>query len=70
MKTKIIRNSAKCHNCNTEIESQHRWDYVSCPCLNISVDGGLDYIRRSAKHIELYEDTSIVVQLPEKEKKP
>lgn len=29
----IIKNSAKCLNCNTEVESTFRHDYVACPCL-------------------------------------
>lgn len=29
------------------IESKWRWDFVTCSCGAWSVDGGLDYIRRS-----------------------
>ena len=42
----IYRNSAKCLDCDTEIESVHRHDFVTCPCGNLSVDGGRDYTKR------------------------
>lgn len=42
----IIRNSAKCLKCNTEVESVHRHDFKGCKCGNIYVDGGKEYIRR------------------------
>lgn len=56
---KIIRNSAKCKKCGDEIVSKHRHDYVRCKCGEIAVDGGQDYLRRSARNLENYEDTSI-----------
>lgn len=43
---KIKRNSAKCNECGTDIESKTRWDFVSCPCNAIFVDGGREYLRR------------------------
>lgn len=54
----IIRNSALCLLCQEEIESKHRHDFVTCPCGNVSVDGGTDYLRR-ASISGLWEDTSI-----------
>jgi len=56
----IIRNSAKCLECNTEIESRHRHDYVKCPCGAIAVDGGKDYLKRSLMPDCKWEDTSDV----------
>lgn len=44
-----MRNRAKCKLCESIIESFHRHDYVSCECGEISVDGGRDYFRASAK---------------------
>lgn len=44
-----MRNRAKCRLCQEIIESLHRHDYVSCACGEISVDGGLDYLRAAAK---------------------
>lgn len=69
MKTKIIRNSASCNQCNTEIESTHVHDFVGCPCwaesnggTGIAVDGGKEYIRRCYGRDPSYQgytDTSI-----------
>lgn len=56
----IIRNSAKCLECNIEIESRHRHDYVNCPCGAIAVDGGKDYLKRSFMPGSKWEDTSDV----------
>lgn len=42
----ILRNSAKCLSCGDEIESKHRHDFVTCSCGNLSVDGGLCYLKR------------------------
>jgi hypothetical protein len=42
----IARNVARCDDCGTEIESTHRHDFRTCPCGNLSVDGGHAYIRR------------------------
>lgn len=56
----ILRNSALCLECNTEIESKHRHDYVSCPCGAIAVDGGKDYLRRACIPGKNIKDTSIV----------
>ena len=56
---KIIENSAKCLKCGDKIVSKHRHDYVTCSCGNISVDGGLDYCRRSFKEMDTWIDTSI-----------
>lgn len=56
---KIIRNSAICLQCNSEIESKHVHDYVVCECGNIAVDGGKHYLKRSATDMKLIKDTSI-----------
>lgn len=58
----ITRNAAKCKECDDEIESKTRWDFVSCKCGNIFVDGGLEYLRRGwnskGEPDDAYEDTS------------
>ena len=46
---RVIRNRAQCRLCNDIIESTHRHDFVTCGCGEISVDGGLAYLRRAAK---------------------
>ena len=54
------RNRAQCAVCKDIIESTYRHDYVTCTCGEISVDGGQDYFKGSAKHPEnflpLYEE--------------
>lgn len=62
---KIIRNSAKCKLCEDEIQSHFRWDFKSCKCGEIFVDGGNDYLRRGANNWKNFIDTS----LPAKESK-
>jgi hypothetical protein len=47
MRMKIVENKAKCLKCGDVIESIDRHNYVQCSCGNISVDGGLDYLKRS-----------------------
>lgn len=67
-----MRNRAKCKLCNSIIESFHSHDYVSCDCDEISVDGGSDFMRASAKNWENFirideEDNEIPVKVIEKE---
>ena len=45
----IIRNAAKCLNCNDIVESTHRHDFVMCTCGNLAVDGGKAYLKRSVR---------------------
>jgi cytochrome b involved in lipid metabolism len=58
---RIIRNSVKCHKCDTEVESKHVHHFISCKCGNIIADGGKEYLRRigSALSDNSYTDTSI-----------
>lgn len=56
----IVRNSVICLQCNQEIESRHRHDFVRCQCGNVFVDGGKDYLRRGAKDLSAIKDTSII----------
>ena len=49
---KIIRNMARCLNCNTVIESTHVHDFKYCKCKNFAVDGGKDYIKRLGDNFE------------------
>lgn len=57
----ILRNSATCALCGDSIQSTNRHDYVSCACGAISVDGGLDYLRRSSQNDAAFIDTSVTV---------
>lgn len=51
-------NKAKCLLCQDVIESKHRRDFVTCSCGALSVDGGLDYLRRCFKDIDDFEELS------------
>ena len=48
---RIIRNLAQCRKCGEVVESEHRHDSKSCRCGAIAVDGGKDYLRRSARDL-------------------
>jgi len=55
---KIIKNSAQCRLCGDIITSKHVHDYERCKCGEISVDGGNEYLRRSAKDLHNLIDCS------------
>lgn len=42
----IVQNEAKCLKCGDIIFSRHTHDFVTCSCGNVSVDGGLSYLKR------------------------
>lgn len=64
----ILRNQAMCADCGDHIASFNRHDYRSCKCGNISVDGGVDYLRRLFKDKHPI-DTSVTipVDVPQRE---
>jgi len=39
-------NKARCDCCGDVLVSEHRHDFRSCSCGNLSVDGGSAYVRR------------------------
>lgn len=45
-----MKNRAKCKLCSDILESFHRHDFVTCKCGEISVDGGNDYYKCSARN--------------------
>jgi len=57
-RTKIIHNRIKCNRCGQIIESVSRHDFKTCKCGSVSVDGGKEYLRRSYKTKDEYEDLS------------
>jgi len=66
-----MKNRAKCKLCNSIIESFHRYDYVTCSCGEIAVDGGNEYFKASAGDFNNFlrvddEGNEIVVTLVEK----
>ena len=56
----ILRNSAKCLNCNEEIISEFIGEYKQCKCGNLSIYGGRLELHHSFKDEKFYENTSIV----------
>jgi tRNA(Ile2) C34 agmatinyltransferase TiaS len=55
----VVTNKAQCKLCGDVIESTHGHDYVRCGCGEIAVDGGKQYLRRTAK------DLSNIIELSE-----
>lgn len=53
-----LTNKCRCKNCGDVIQSKHRHDFVYCKCGSIFTDGGLDYLRRGGKDLNLIEDLS------------
>ncbi|MCK5016225.1 MAG: hypothetical protein KAS32_04055 [Candidatus Peribacteraceae bacterium] len=47
---RIKVNKIKCLSCNDIIESIHRYDFKTCSCGDVSVEGGKEYIRRFSLH--------------------
>lgn len=56
---KILKNSIQCKYCGDIIESKTVHDFLTCSCGKCSVDGGKEYLRRSAEKGS-YVDLSIV----------
>lgn len=50
MKSKIIRNAAKCRLCGDIIETKKLYENPTCSCGEISISGGLHYIERCASN--------------------
>jgi tRNA(Ile2) C34 agmatinyltransferase TiaS len=48
----VVVNKAQCKLCGDVIESKHGHDFVRCKCGEIAVDGGKNYLRRSAKNLD------------------
>lgn len=57
---RIYSNKIKCRYCGDVIESISRHDYRTCKCERVSIDGGLDYLKRSCNSPDDYFDLSIV----------
>ena len=59
MTHKILQNEVECLKCGDRIYSASRHDYKTCGCGNISVDGGMSYLRRVGG-VE-YRDISVAI---------
>ena len=55
---KVLVNKARCKRCGSVIESVSTHNLKRCSCGAISVDGGLEYIRRNGDS-EDYEELSV-----------
>ena len=62
---KIIRNAIQCKKCGDIIESHYRHDYVQCKCGSCAVDGGCDYLRRTAANNYSYKELSEFIEISE-----
>ena len=67
---KIIANKVHCLKCGDIIESRSRHDFVTCSCGAVSVDGGLDYLRRSFESEDCFEDLSVVETIADPDNRP
>lgn len=55
----LTKNSIKCLECNTVLESKYRHDFSSCSCDNEAhVDGGLVYQKLGARDLSKVENLS------------
>lgn len=56
---KIIKvNKVRCLHCGDIITSKSTYDMVTCSCGACTVDGGTDYLKRTADNREDYEELS------------
>lgn len=57
----ILSNQARCLKCMDAPFSRNRHDYVSCKCGAMAVDGGMDYLRRTATDFADVKEMSIEI---------
>lgn len=62
---KIITNKVKCRKCGDVIESVFTHDLKRCKCGAVEIDGGKEYLRRSAKSIDDFIELSTVINADE-----
>lgn len=58
---KIITNKIKCRTCGDVIESVFTHDLKRCQCGAVEIDGGKEYLRRSANSIDDFIELSTVI---------
>jgi hypothetical protein len=56
----IVSNQVTCNKCGTTIWSTSRYDYKTCTCGAVGVDGGANYLKRSGNGYN-YTEQSILV---------
>jgi hypothetical protein len=57
----ILRNQARCLECDELIASFSRHHYRSCACGNLCVDGGYSYLRRCFRNPRKWKELSISI---------
>lgn len=62
----IWLNRIKCKLCGEIIQSNNKYDFVTCGCGEVSVDGGSWYGRRLAKDLKNIEEMSENFTYPHK----
>ena len=55
---RIKTNKIRCKKCGDVLTSDYTHDFKTCSCGAVSVDGGRDYLRRSAMHPMDYDELS------------
>ena len=58
----ILSNQVRCNKCGDEPFSAHRHDFKSCECGAVSVDGGMDYLRRVG---DFADATDMSIEIPD-----
>ena len=59
--SRILSNKIRCRKCGDVIESMSTHDFKTCSCGAVSVDGGHEYLKRSAVSPGDIDDLSVVV---------
>lgn len=50
MRIKIFENKIKCNHCGDILISEHVYDFKTCSCGTVSIDGGKEYLKRLFKN--------------------
>lgn len=58
----ILQNQVECLKCGDKPFSRHRHDFRPCKCGAVTVDGGLDYLRRVFNSSRDFRDISIEIE--------
>ncbi len=58
----ILVNQVRCNKCGDAPYSANRHDFKSCKCGAISVDGGMDYLRRVG---DVHDYTDMSIEIPD-----
>ena len=65
-KPRVIKtNAVQCNHCKDVIISRHCHDFVTCSCGKVSVDGGVNYLRRAGDPNDWTELSEYVGDVPE-----